>query len=463
MPLEAKFIGAPHQRLLMRKLQTTMRTLILACIVLLLAGRASAQQVSYKKQIAPIFAASCNACHGAKMPQSGLTTTSYAALMKGGTRGKSVIPGKPEESLLVQYIDGRKQPRMPIGGALKPEEIARIKKWIAEGAKTDGEASPVAPAGPAIKVRPDILPQVAALAWSKDGKLLAAGTYKEVLLFEQPGGKLLRKLTGHSDVVRGLAFSPDGAVLAAAGGVPGQGGELTLWNTTAWAAVKRLQGHADCIYGLAWRPDGKQITTTSYDKTVRIWDVEKGQPVTDLKDHADAVYGAGYSPNGKFMATGSADRSIRVWDPNTAKRLYTLAGHTEMVTALAFHPTQDQLATASADKSIRLWNLKPDGGDAARTLGGQPDVLTDVRYSPDGKLLATAGNDGSVKLWNPADGANVRTLPNAGDAVLALAFSPNSEQLAVGGYDGSVKIYKVADASLVATLLSPPVKAAQGK
>jgi WD40 repeat protein len=443
-----------------------MRTLILLCLILLsvVAIPARAQQVSYKKQIAPVFAASCNACHGGKMPQSGLTTAAYAGLMKGGTRGKSIIPGKPDESLLVQYIDGHKQPRMPIGGALKSEEIARIKKWIAEGAKTDGEAAPTSPSsGTVIKARPDILPQIASLAWSKDGKILAAGTYKEVLLFEQPGGKLVRRLSGHADVVRGLAFSPDGAVLAAAGGVPGQGGELTLWNTATWVSTKKLQGHADCIYGLGWRPDGKQIVTTSYDKTVRIWDVEKGQPVTDLKDHADAVYAAGYSPNSKFMATGSADRSIRVWDSATAKRLYTLAGHTEMVTALAFHPTQDQLATASADKSIRLWNLKADGGEAARTLGGQPDVLTDVRYSPDGKLLATAGNDGSVKLWNPADGANVRSLPNAGDAVLAVAFSPNSEQLAVGGYDGSVKVYKVADATLVATLLSPPTKAAAQK
>src|SRR5437763_11094639 len=85
--------------------------------------------VSYKTQIAPIFMANCNACHGGASPQSQLAMTTYAALVKGGRRGKAVMPGNAKDSLLVQYIEGTKQPRMPIGGALKPAEIALIKRW----------------------------------------------------------------------------------------------------------------------------------------------------------------------------------------------------------------------------------------------------------------------------------------------------------------------------------------------
>src|SRR5947208_2041722 len=98
-----------------------------------LAGAAPAGPVSYSKQIAPIFATSCNACHGGASPQSLLSMTTYAALMKGGRRGKEIVAGVPAKSLLVQYIEGTKQPRMPIGGALKPAEITVIRKWIAEG------------------------------------------------------------------------------------------------------------------------------------------------------------------------------------------------------------------------------------------------------------------------------------------------------------------------------------------
>src|ERR1051325_6913765 len=102
---------------------------------------ASAQTVSYKRQIAPIFATSCNACHSGPSPQSALNISTYSALSKGGRRGKAIIPGDPSKSLLVQFIDGTKQPRMPIGGTLKAAEIALIVKWVREGAKVDGDAN----------------------------------------------------------------------------------------------------------------------------------------------------------------------------------------------------------------------------------------------------------------------------------------------------------------------------------
>src|SRR5207302_11222473 len=140
----------------------------------------SAAPVSYRKQIAPVFAASCAACHGAQLAQSGLSLATYSALMKGGKRGKPVIPGNASDSLIVQYIEGRKQPRMPVGGSLKPAEIALIRQWIAEGAKTDGEAPVAATAAPPIPLRVPVLPQAASLAWSRDGAKLAVGTYRDV-------------------------------------------------------------------------------------------------------------------------------------------------------------------------------------------------------------------------------------------------------------------------------------------
>jgi WD40 repeat protein/mono/diheme cytochrome c family protein len=431
--------------------------LFLLALGVLLTVSAGAAPVSYRKQIAPIMAANCNACHNEKNPQSGLSTASFAALAKGGKLGRSVIPRNAEASLLVHYIEGRKMPKMPIGGSLKPAEIKLIRQWIDEGAKADGEAAPGgAPAGPAIKVRAGILPQIGALAWSKDGKTLAAGTYRQVRLFSAETGKPGLVLAGHADVVRSLAFSPDGTLLAAAGGTPGEGGEVKLWEAASGRLVKTLTGHADSIFGVAWRGDGKQLATTSYDKTVKLWDVDKGTAMADLKDHADAVYAVGYSASGKYLATASADRSVRVWDPATGKRLYTLAGHTEMVTALAFNPAADQLATGGADKAMRLWNLKADSGDAVRTFQGQPDVITDIRFASDGKSLYSASNDGSVRVWDPGKAEPRKTFSAIGDAVLALAVSPDGATLATGGYDGSVKLYKTADYSLAASLIDPP-------
>ncbi|HUS05527.1 MAG TPA: hypothetical protein VMZ52_04495, partial [Bryobacteraceae bacterium] len=98
--------------------------------------------VSYGRQIASIFALHCNGCHG---DSGGLSTRSYADLMKGGNLGKVVVTGDPERSLLVHFLDGRRGEahRMPQGGrSLSAEQIGIIRRWIAEGAKQDSAAPP---------------------------------------------------------------------------------------------------------------------------------------------------------------------------------------------------------------------------------------------------------------------------------------------------------------------------------
>lgn len=103
----------------------------------------AAPPISYSRQIAPVLAMRCSSCHG---EAGGLGTRSYSELMRGGDLGKVIVPGDPERSLLVHFIDGRRGPehRMPLGGApLDAEQVAAIRRWIAEGAKEDpGGADP---------------------------------------------------------------------------------------------------------------------------------------------------------------------------------------------------------------------------------------------------------------------------------------------------------------------------------
>ena len=93
--------------------------------------------VSYSRQIAPVLALRCYSCHG---DSGGLNLRTYADLMRGGNLGKAVIPGDPERSLLIAFIEGRRGEahRMPLGGrSLSAAEIEMFRRWIAEGAKPD--------------------------------------------------------------------------------------------------------------------------------------------------------------------------------------------------------------------------------------------------------------------------------------------------------------------------------------
>jgi len=99
------------------------------------------ETVSFANDIAPILVANCNGCHYAgTRPSGGLNFTNFAGLLKGGTTGPAIEPGKGKESLLVKKLLGEAGQRMPAGGrpALKPEEIEKITKWIDEGATFDG-------------------------------------------------------------------------------------------------------------------------------------------------------------------------------------------------------------------------------------------------------------------------------------------------------------------------------------
>jgi mono/diheme cytochrome c family protein len=100
---------------------------------------ALATQVSYVRQVAPIFANNCLDCHSVEDHKSGLDASSVSTLIKGGKKaGPAIVPGKPDESPLVQFIRGLRKPQMPKGNpALSEEELHLIRQWIFAGARDD--------------------------------------------------------------------------------------------------------------------------------------------------------------------------------------------------------------------------------------------------------------------------------------------------------------------------------------
>lgn len=97
-----------------------------------------ARSVSYSRQIHPLLANKCVDCHSGKDAAAKLDLSSYAAMVKGGKHGPPLLPGKPDESELVAYVRGLKQPRMPLNrDPLTVDEVHLLREWIAAGAKND--------------------------------------------------------------------------------------------------------------------------------------------------------------------------------------------------------------------------------------------------------------------------------------------------------------------------------------
>src|SRR5262245_59632384 len=102
-------------------------------LVLMLWGFAAGQtaRVDFDRTIAPLLAGHCAECHSEKTKSSGFSVASLESVLAGGNKhGRSVLPGDPEKSPLVQLIRGQLSPRMPLGKSLAQVDITQIEEWI---------------------------------------------------------------------------------------------------------------------------------------------------------------------------------------------------------------------------------------------------------------------------------------------------------------------------------------------
>ncbi|PYV19692.1 MAG: hypothetical protein DMG07_01345 [Acidobacteria bacterium] len=395
-----------------------------------------------------VLQANCLACHDRKLHSSKLVMETYEDLLKGGAHGPAIVPGRSAESRLIRRVTGEEQPKMPLEGELKAAEIALLRAWIDAGAPAWSAPAPDAPlAVPDVQPTIPVTAPASALAYSPDGRSLAVAAYRETRLLDAATLEPRRTLQGASDLVRALAFSPDGKVLAGAGGAPARYGEIVLWDASTGQMLRRILGHKDYVYGVAFSPNGKMIASSSYDRLIKIWDAASGAELRTLKEHTDAVFPLAFSPDGRRLASGGADRTVKLWDVETGRRLYTLSDATDVVTTLAFDPSGGKLSASGADKYIRTWRLDADGGTMIQAIIAHEGEVTRIAYLPDGAHLVSAAADRTVKIWDLATGEARRVLPPQPDWVLGLAVSPDGKVLAVGRYDGSIGCYDTASGS----------------
>jgi len=427
------------------------------------AGRvqnaAASHAVAYS-QVREILRESCEHCHNADKAKGGLLMDSYETLIAGGEHGSPVVAGDSASSRLLQMIQGKTTPRMPYKeDPLPPAQVELIRQWIDEGAPgptASGEPSSAPPRDIAVPdVRPvvPVVGAVAAIAFDPATRRIAVGGYKSVHLMALAERTWSGTLNGHADLVRAVAFSPDGKWLAVAGGPSGRFGEIKIWDVQGAAPklVSEIGGHKDTILAIAFSPDAATIASASYDKLVKLWDVATGKAIRTFKEHSDGVYAVAFIGGGKQLVSAAGDRTIKVWDVQTGRRLFTITDPLDALYAVAVHPSGAHIAAAGADKMIRTWSWNGEasapGGNTATLVAStfaHGDAVLRLTYSPDGSLLVSAGADRVIKVWDAATLREKQLLEPQPDWIMGLALSADGKWLAAGRYDGTLGLYALA-------------------
>ncbi len=280
------------------------------------------------------------------------------------------------------------------------------------------------------------------VAFSPDGSTFAVpGQLRGVTIRDADTGAKLITLKGHNSPITRMAFSPDGTRLAGAGssgrGDPRGNRTVPIWDVNTGKLVMTLIGHDDAVPAVAFSPDGRRLATSSYDRTVRVWDAATGKEQRVLKV-SDAAFGLGFSPDGRYLVAGFEDGDLTVWDATTLERQGELVAHTSYIQDLAFG-SDGQVVTASGDGTAKIWDLASRRELA--TLREHTGPVLGVAVSPDGAVVATVSTDGTAKLWDPVTGRERLTLFGHDRLVHSVDFSPDGRLLATASGDGTVALY----------------------
>ena len=280
--------------------------------------------------------------------------------------------------------------------------------------------------------------EVCDLAFSANGAVLAAsGTGDSIWLYDTQTWKIVQRLKKHNGTVTSIVFTPDGRQMISGS----RDHHVAFWNTDTWTVQQRLRAH-DTVQDISVSGDGRFLATGGDDGRAKVWDVASGELLSDFPAGDKAILATAMSEDGRFVASGGKDYFVTVWD-RLQERLHTRF-YCEPIRCLDFLPNDYQLAVGLQNRRVEIYDVRNKGrAQLRRTVnaGHESGSIRSTEVLQNPTRLVTVSGDTTVRftrLNNPE-----RTIGDLPAGVESAAISSDRTQFAFGHRGGLISVHNV--------------------
>jgi len=288
------------------------------------------------------------------------------------------------------------------------------------------------------------------VAIASDGRRALSASWDLTLrLWDLLSGQGSGTLTGHTAMVNSVAFAPDGRTALSGS----HDGTLRLWELSyPYKMIRSFSpGYPEAFMSVAFVPSGgTAVSAGQQSNDVLLWNVATGTIVRKFTGHGGSNAVA-ITPDGKKALSGGGYQygppsahnfDLRLWDLEGGGMVRALSGHTKDVRCVAIAPDGRTACSGSQDETLRFWNLS--NGTAIRTITAHSEGVRSAVFAPDGRTIVSAGNDKAVKLWDAASGRLIYTLEGHTESVGSVAIAPDGRTALSGSADKTLKLWDIS-------------------